>query len=69
MAIWDMDDNTRALVDMKYLFECSTRYLTRSLRLLYSWDIKLNARRYIFHIYVLFSVYLQKIPEDCLKIV
>ena len=45
LCLYDKQNNTWLLVDMEFLFSCSTRHLTRSLRSLVSSE--LNTRREI----------------------
>ena len=40
LCLYDKQNNTWLFVDMKFLFSCSTRHLTRSLRSLVSYRIK-----------------------------
>ena len=44
LCLCDKQNNTWLLVDNKFLFLCSTRYLTRSLRLLVSYRVKYSRR-------------------------
>ena len=50
--------NTRLLVDKEFLFECSTRHLTRSLHSLVTYRVKHSKRNSIStRAHVLFSIY------------
>ena len=40
LCLYDKQNNTWLLVDMEFLFSCSTPHLTRSLRLLVSYRVK-----------------------------
>ena len=40
LCLYDKQNNTWLLVDMEFLFSCSTRHLTRSLRSLVSYRVK-----------------------------
>ena len=59
LCLYDKQNNTWLLVDMEFLFSCSTRHLTRSLRSLVSYRVKHSKRNSIStHAHVLFSIYL-----------
>ena len=47
LCLYDKQNNTWLLVDMEFLFECSTRHLTRSLRSLVSYRVKHSKRNSI----------------------
>ena len=50
--------NTWLLLDMEFLFSCSTRHLSRSLRLLVSYRVKHSKRNSIStSAHVVFSIY------------
>ena len=44
LCLYDKQNNTWLLVDMEFLFSCSTRYLTRLLRSLVSYRVKYSKR-------------------------
>ena len=57
LCLYDKQNNTWLLVDMKFLFECSTRHLTRSLRSLVSYRVEHSKRNSIStRAHVLFSI-------------
>ena len=57
-CLYDKQNNTWLLVDMEFLFSCSTRHLTRSLRSLVSYRVKHSKRNSIStRAHVLFSIY------------
>ena len=74
LCLYDKQNNTWLLVDMKFLFSCSTRHLTRSLRSLVSYRVKHSKRNSIStRTHVLFSNYyalemylysLSSVPHD-----
>ena len=47
LCLYDKQNNTWLLVDMEFLFSCSTRHLTRSLRSLVSYRVKHSKRNSI----------------------
>ena len=49
LYLYDKQNNKWLLVDMEFLFSCSTRHLTRSLRSLVSYRVKYLKKK--FHIY------------------
>ena len=56
LCLYDKQNNSWLLVDMEFLFSCSTRHLTRSLRALVSYRVKHSKRNSIStRTYVLFS--------------
>ena len=58
LCLYDKQNNTWLLVGMKFLFSCSTRHLTRSLRSLVSYRVKHSKRNSIStRAHVLFSLY------------
>ena len=58
LCLYDKHNNTWLLVDMEFLFSCSTRHLTRSLRSLVSDRVKHSKRNSIStRAHVLFSIY------------
>ena len=58
LCLYDKQNNTWLLVDMEFLFSCSTRHLTRSLRSLVSYRVKPSKRTSIsMCAHVLFSIY------------
>ena len=61
LCLYDKQNNTRLLVDMEFLFSCSTRHLTRSLRSLVSYRVKHSKRNSIStRAHILFSIYLDR---------
>ena len=65
LRLYDKQNNTWLLVDMEFLFSCSTRHLTRSLRSLVSNRVKHWKRNSIStRAHVLFSIYLLFEFED-----
>ena len=59
LCLYDKQNNTWLLVDMEFLFSCSTRHLTRSLRSLVSYRVKHSKRNSLStRAHVLFSIYL-----------
>ena len=61
LCLYDKQNNKWLLVDMEFLFSCSTHHLTRSLRLLVSYRVKHSQRNSIStHAHVLFSIYIIK---------
>ena len=57
--LYDKKNHTWLLVGIKFLFSCSTRHLTRSLRSLVSYRVKHSKRNSIStRAHVLFSIYL-----------
>ena len=57
LCLYDKQNNTWLLVDMEFLFECSTRHLTRSLRSLVSYRVEHSKRNSIStRAHVLFSI-------------
>ena len=59
LCLYDKQNNTWLLVDMEFLFSCSTRHLTRSLHSLVSYRVKHSKRNSIStRAHVLFSIYL-----------
>ena len=67
LCLYDKQNNIRLLVDMEFLFLCSTRHLTRSLRLLVSCSVKYSKRNSIStRTHVLFSMWAES-REDCKK--
>ena len=80
LCLYDKQNNTWLLVDMEFLFSCSTRHLTRSLRSLVSYRVEHSKRNSIStRAHVLFSISLrtssafrkdaslQRKPKDCIK--
>ena len=58
LCLYDKQNNTWLLVDMEFLFSCSTRHLTRSLRSLVSYRVKHSKRNSIStRAHVLFPIY------------
>ena len=58
LCLYDKQNNTWLLVDLEFLFSCSTRHLTRSLRLLVSYRVKHSKRNSVStRAHVLFSIY------------
>ena len=58
LCLYDKQNNTWLLLDMEFLFSCSTRRLTRSLRLLVSYRVEHSKRNSIStRTHVLFSIY------------
>ena len=58
LCLYDKQNNTWLLVDMEFLFSCSTRHLTRSLRSLVSYRVKHSKRNSVStRAHVLFSIY------------
>ena len=58
LCLYDTQNNTWLHVNMKFLFSCSTRHLTRSLRSLVSYRVKHSKINSIStRINVLFSIY------------
>ena len=58
LCLYDKQNNTWLLVDMEFLFSCSTWHLTRSLRSLVSYRVKHSKRNSIStRAQVLFSIY------------
>ena len=61
LCLYDKQNNTWLLVDMEFLFSCSTRHLTRSLRSLVSYRVQHSKRNSIStRAHVLFSIYLNE---------
>ena len=59
LCLHDKQNNTWLLVDMEFLFSCSTRYLTCSLRSLVSYRVKHSKRNSTStRAHVLFSLYI-----------
>ena len=59
LFLYDKQNHTWLLVGIKFLFSCSTRHLTRSLRSLVSYRVKHSKRNSIStRAHVLFSIYL-----------
>ena len=59
LCLYDKQNNTWLLVDMEFLFSCSTRHLTRSLRSLVSYRVKHSKRNSLStRAHLLFSIYL-----------
>ena len=57
LCLYDKQNNTWLLVDMEFLFSCSTRHLTRSLRSFVSYRVKHSKRNSIStRAHVLFSI-------------
>ena len=57
LCLYDKQNNTWLLVDMEFLFPCSTRHLTRSLRSLVNYRVKHSKRKSIStRAHVLFSM-------------
>ena len=57
LSLYDKQNNTWLLVDMEFLFSCSTRHLTRSLRSLLSYRVEHSKRNSIStRAHVLFSI-------------
>ena len=57
LCLYDKQNNTWLLVDMGFLFSCSTRHLTRSLRSFVSYRVKHSKRNSIStRTHVLFSI-------------
>ena len=52
LCLYDKQNDTWLLVDMKFFFPCSTRHITRSLRSLVSYRVKNS------HVYYLLSLYI-----------
>ena len=60
LCLCDKQNNTWLLVDMEFLFSCSTRHLTHSLRSLVSYRVKYSKRNSIStRAHVLFSINLR----------
>ena len=58
LCFYDKQNITWLLVDMKLLFSCSTRHLTRSLHLRVSYRVKHSKRNSTFtRAHILFSIY------------
>ena len=58
LCLYDKQNNTWLLVDMEFLFSCSTRHLTHSLRSLVSYRVKHSKRNSIStRAHVLFPIY------------
>ena len=58
LCLYDKQNNTWLLVDMEFLFSCSTRYLSRSLHSLVSYRVKHSKRNSLStRAHVLFSIY------------
>ena len=57
LCLYDKQNNTWLLVDMEFLFSCSTRHLTRSLRSLVSYRVKHSKINSISPIYSIFPIY------------
>ena len=58
LCLYDKQNNTWLLVDMEFLFSCSTRHLTRSLRSLVSYRVKHSKINSIStRAHVLFPIY------------
>ena len=58
LCFYARQNNTWLLVDMEFLFSCSTRHLTRSLRSLVSYQVTHPKRNSIsMRAHVLFSIY------------
>ena len=58
LCLYEKQNNTGFLVDMEFLFSCSTRHLTRSLRSLVSYRVKHSKRNSIStRAHELFSMY------------
>ena len=58
LCLYDKQNNTWLLVDMEFLFSCSTWHLTHSLHSLMSYQVKHSKRNSIsMHAHVLFSRY------------
>ena len=51
LCLCDGQNYTWLLVDMKFLFSCSTRHLSRSLRSIVGYRVKNSKRNSLFHIY------------------
>ena len=65
LCLYDEQNNTWLLVDMKFFFSCSTQNLTRSLRLLVRYRVKHPKRNSIStRAHVLFSIYLGNHDEN-----
>ena len=61
LCLYDKQNNTWLLGDMKFLFSCSTRHLTRLLRSLVSYRVKHSKRNSIStRAHVLFSTYFSR---------
>ena len=57
LCLYDKQNNTWLLVDMEFLFSCSTRHLTRLLRSLVSYRVEHSWRNSIStRAHVLFSI-------------
>ena len=57
LCLYDKQNNSWLLVDMEFLFSCSTRHLTRSLRSFVSYRVKHSKRNSIStRAHVLFSM-------------
>ena len=59
LCLYDKQNNTWLLEDMEFLFSCSTRHLTRSLRSLVSYRVT-HRNSISTRAHVLFSIYLMK---------
>ena len=58
LCLYDKQNNTWLLVDMEFLFSCSTRHLTRARRSLVSYQVKHSNRNSIStRAHVLFTIY------------
>ena len=57
LCLYDKQNNTGLLLDMEFLFSCSTRHLTGSLRSLVSYRVKHSKKNSIStRAHVLFSI-------------
>ena len=57
LCLYDEQNNTWLLVDMEFLFSCSTRHFIRSLRSLLSYGVQHEKRNFISkRAHVLFSM-------------
>ena len=57
LCLYNKQNNTWLLVDMEFLFSCSTHHLTRSLRSIVSYRVKRSKRNSIStRAHVLFSI-------------
>ena len=57
----DIEDITCLCVDMDFIFECSTRYLARSLRSLMRWEDEIHIHKWacniVYHINILMTMF------------
>ena len=60
LCLYEKQNNTWLLVEMEFLFSCSTQHLTRSLRSLASYRVKHSKRNSISTRAVYYSLFIQR---------